>query len=257
MISFMGLTPDPAGRLLIGGKPARVLDVDRIARLVGTSKAEVKPLLLELRDNGVFSEDDDGAIYSRRLRRATQISSARSAAGRASAAARGYQFSSKSVGDYVGTKQPTSEPTDAPTPTSTSTGTNTLDAAAKNNSQPPSAAGRVREEISHHESPALTFCRRFLARGIELGVIPEHHSLLGTQWALNNEPPARVLFATYDPVEIDAKMERFLTARQAGKLRLKPVVKSLSECWDWAELKTGVTVRPGSSYLDSLRDGDA
>jgi len=257
MISFMGLTPDPAGRLLIGGKPARVLDVDRIARLVGTSKAEVKPLLLELRDNGVFSEDDDGAIYSRRLRRTTQISAARSAAGRASAAARGYQFSSKSVGDSVGTKRPTSEPTEPPTPTNTITSTNSLDAAAKNNSQPASAAERVREEISHHESPALTFCRRFLARGIELGVIPEHQSELATQWALRYEPSARALFVSYDPAEIEAKSELFLAAKSAGKIRRESTVKAFAECWDWAELKTGAAARPGSDYLRSLRDGEA
>jgi hypothetical protein len=245
----MGLTPDPGGRLLIGGKPAGVADVDRIARLVGASKAEVRSLLAELRDNGVFSEDPDGAIYSRRLRRATQISTARSAAGRKSAESRGGQFSSHRVGDFVGTN----EPTEPPTPTNTITSTKTVDAAADNIYQPPGAAERVREEISDHESPALTFCRRFLARGIELGAIPEHWSQLGTQWALTNEPAARVLFATYDPAEIDAKMERFLAAKQAGKLRRNPTVKALSECWSWGELSGGGEATTGGKASSEYR----
>jgi HNH endonuclease len=56
----------PYGSLLING--ARV-DKKRLAALAGIMERECTVLLLELEGFGVFSRDDDGTIYSRRMRR--------------------------------------------------------------------------------------------------------------------------------------------------------------------------------------------
>ena len=56
----------PYGSLLING--ARI-DKKRLASLAGITEKECTALLLELEGFGVFSRDDDGTIYSRRMRR--------------------------------------------------------------------------------------------------------------------------------------------------------------------------------------------
>lgn len=57
---------EPYGSLLVNG--AR-LDKRKLAILVGISEKECSALLMELEGNGVFSRDDDGILYSRRMRR--------------------------------------------------------------------------------------------------------------------------------------------------------------------------------------------
>jgi uncharacterized protein YdaU (DUF1376 family) len=56
----------PYGSLLIAG--ARI-DKKRLAVLAGISEKECTALLIELEGFAVFSRDDDGTIYSRRMRR--------------------------------------------------------------------------------------------------------------------------------------------------------------------------------------------
>ena len=54
------------GSLLVNG---RRIDKKQLAGLAGVSEKECTALLLELEGNGVFSRDEDGTIYSRRMRR--------------------------------------------------------------------------------------------------------------------------------------------------------------------------------------------
>lgn len=54
------------GSLLVNG---RRIDKRQLAGLAGISEKECSILLLELETNGVFSRDEDGTIYSRRMRR--------------------------------------------------------------------------------------------------------------------------------------------------------------------------------------------
>lgn len=56
----------PYGSLLINGSR---IDKKRLATLAGIRENECTVLLLELEGFGVFSRDDDGTIYSRRMRR--------------------------------------------------------------------------------------------------------------------------------------------------------------------------------------------
>lgn len=57
---------EPAGSLVRRGEP---LSLPQIAILARTSPKEAGRLLDELETAGVFSRDDDGAIFSRRMRR--------------------------------------------------------------------------------------------------------------------------------------------------------------------------------------------
>jgi hypothetical protein len=57
---------EPYGSLLVNG--ARI-DKRKLAILVGIPEKECTALLMELEGNGVFSRDDDGILYSRRMRR--------------------------------------------------------------------------------------------------------------------------------------------------------------------------------------------
>lgn len=54
----------PYGHLLVSGKQPTP---KQIGALVGATEKEVKALLAELEDAGVFSRTDDGTIYSRRM----------------------------------------------------------------------------------------------------------------------------------------------------------------------------------------------
>ena len=54
------------GSLLVNG---RRIDKKQLAGLAGVSEKECTALLIELEGNGVFSRDEDGTIYSRRMRR--------------------------------------------------------------------------------------------------------------------------------------------------------------------------------------------
>lgn len=57
---------EPYGSLLVNG---RRIDKKQLSGLAGVSEKECTSLLMELEGNGVFSRDDDGTIYSRRMRR--------------------------------------------------------------------------------------------------------------------------------------------------------------------------------------------
>lgn len=54
------------GSLLVNGKR---IDKKQLAGLAGISEKDCSSLLIELEGNGVFSRDEDGTIYSRRMRR--------------------------------------------------------------------------------------------------------------------------------------------------------------------------------------------
>jgi hypothetical protein len=57
---------EPYGSLLVNGQR---IDKKRLAALAGVPERDCSTLLLELEVVGVFSRDEDGTIYSRRMRR--------------------------------------------------------------------------------------------------------------------------------------------------------------------------------------------
>lgn len=67
------------GYLELNGRP---VTTDQLARQVGGSSEEITLLLQELEHAGVFSRDEAGTIYSRRMDRDNYISAIRSEAGR-------------------------------------------------------------------------------------------------------------------------------------------------------------------------------
>lgn len=60
----------PYGHLAFAGGP---MPLERIARQVGCTKAELAPLLVELEDSGVFSRTPDGTLFSRRMVRDEEL----------------------------------------------------------------------------------------------------------------------------------------------------------------------------------------
>lgn len=70
---------DPYGHLSVNGKP---MQPAQIGRLVGLSAKECQALLDELEGAGVFSREDDGTIYSRRMVEDERIRNLRAEAGR-------------------------------------------------------------------------------------------------------------------------------------------------------------------------------
>lgn len=75
-IDMLALMHPQGGYLLIAGKPPEVAS---LARLVGSTAAEVARLLKELKDAGVSSIDDRGALFSRHMvREITRIETLRS-----------------------------------------------------------------------------------------------------------------------------------------------------------------------------------
>lgn len=70
----------PYGYLSLGGQK---ISEEQLSRLAGCSFDDVKILIKELENKGIFSRDQDGAIYNRRMVRDQQISKARAKAGAA------------------------------------------------------------------------------------------------------------------------------------------------------------------------------
>ena len=66
------------GYLELRGQP---LKPDQLGRLIGIDLATMEPLLEELEDAGVYSRDEGGVIYSRRLERDGHLKQIRSNAG--------------------------------------------------------------------------------------------------------------------------------------------------------------------------------
>lgn len=69
---------EPYGHLCVAGQP---MAVTQLARLVGISPKETEKLLAELREAAIFSETENGVIYSRRMVRDEQIRNARASGG--------------------------------------------------------------------------------------------------------------------------------------------------------------------------------
>ena len=57
---------NPRGSLLVNGKP---VTTRQLASLCGCTEPQATTLLTELREAGVYSVDDQGTVYSRRIRR--------------------------------------------------------------------------------------------------------------------------------------------------------------------------------------------
>ena len=69
----------PRGVLLVGNRAASNAE---IARIVGGDKRTVERLLAEMETNGVFSRDDNGAIFCRRMTRESAVAQQNSANGK-------------------------------------------------------------------------------------------------------------------------------------------------------------------------------
>jgi len=70
---------EPYGYMSVNGKPMKAA---QIARLVGVTDREYTKLLNELEDAGVYSIDDDGCIYSRRMVKDERLRNIRAEAGK-------------------------------------------------------------------------------------------------------------------------------------------------------------------------------
>ena len=71
---------EPYGHLKVG---SRIIDAELLGRMVGFSEKETQKLLDELEAVGVFSRQEDGTIYSRRMIRDGELHSKRRLAGQA------------------------------------------------------------------------------------------------------------------------------------------------------------------------------
>ena len=71
---------EPYGVLSVNGK---AMGTAQLSRLVGESERAVKKLLSELEEAGVFSRDDEGRIYSRRMVNDERVRNARAEGGKA------------------------------------------------------------------------------------------------------------------------------------------------------------------------------
>lgn len=73
---------EPYGVLMFNGRP---MTDQQLARLAGDEQKQVRKLLAELEEAGVFSRREDGAIYSRRMLRDEAVRNARAEGGKAGA----------------------------------------------------------------------------------------------------------------------------------------------------------------------------
>lgn len=78
MLCFMHQS-EPYGYLMLNGNP---IDVPQLSRMVGANDREVKRSLAELESAGVFSRDDKGVIFSRRMVKDEYLRGVRGEAGK-------------------------------------------------------------------------------------------------------------------------------------------------------------------------------
>ena len=69
----------PYGKLSVNGQP---MTIEQLARIVGESATVTRRIMDELEHAGVFSRDDQGVVFSRRMVKDGHISDVRSAAGK-------------------------------------------------------------------------------------------------------------------------------------------------------------------------------
>jgi len=140
------------GVLVVAGKP---MTAQHIARSVGESVSVVNRLLAELEEAGVFSRDDRGCIFSRRMRRDEHIRDVRAAAGRLGGNPNLLKQEDKHL-----VKQ-----TDKQSPTPSSSSSNTEKTLTP---QPPVPGGVVVPVRPRRKSEAMTF-KAFFDRARERG----------------------------------------------------------------------------------------
>lgn len=100
---------DPYGHLTIAGKP---VTTERMAQIAGAPVGAVRKLIDELRQAGVFSETEDGVIYSRRMVREKIASDRGREAGKTGGnpALKGGRSNSDKGEDYPGGLTPPHKP---------------------------------------------------------------------------------------------------------------------------------------------------
>lgn len=107
----------PYGYLVVNGKS---MGAEKLARLVGEPPAVVRRLLSELEVAGVFSRDEHGCIYSRRMVKDERIRNVRSEAGRLGGNPDLLKHKDKQPDNHADNQRPT------PSSSSSSSSSNTL-----------------------------------------------------------------------------------------------------------------------------------
>ena len=108
-MQMLGIAAAADGYVRVGDKPCSMSD---LATLTGQDKRSVSRWVRELEKRGVFSRDEDGTIFCRRMRREAEARAAK----RANGGAQVRKKSARSAHPSEGTKQP--ELFDDPTPKS-------------------------------------------------------------------------------------------------------------------------------------------
>lgn len=232
----------PEGHLYLGTVPVRETDHKRIAKLAGAKDSrEAQVCIDELKSMGVYSVDENGAIYSRRL--------VRDAAKRTRNRLNGRLGGNPRLTNPV--KQPDNPESDNPPVKAASdiaksqASTNTRDTAAAD------TGGDLRATDSR--SPGWQFAEWFVREAVSHGVLGAHHALDASAAGYKQREAADALVAAHGRDECETRARRFFAAKAAGDIRFVASVGALSQVWDWNEI-TGTRAapeRPNDHFADA------
>jgi hypothetical protein len=204
----------PEGRLYVGDAPVRESDLARIARLVNARDArEVKKCLAELKSMGVYSVDENGAIYSRRMVRDVERRDRNRQNGRLGGNPRLTQpdnQESVNHSDMRGSDKPQFQA----------------------NTKPGITAAIAVAELG---APA-SFARAFLAAGTIAGAILPHDAAEPERWVADNLVAAERLLACYDAEECMVRAHRLFAAKAAGKIGRTTTIEALEKFWGFSDI---------------------
>lgn len=141
----------PYGVLVLNGNP---IDSTQLARIIGAQEREVSRWLAELDASGVYSKDENGRIYSRRMVRDEQLRAIRAEAGKLGG-------NPVLLGHKVN-QMPTTKDKQVPTPSSSSSVSSSLQNKGRKSARKTNGDGEDQEWFKSD--------RGIDAKGKELGI---------------------------------------------------------------------------------------
>ena len=213
---------NPCGFLRLGKMD---LDAEGLAAWIRGAKAsEVSALLAELEEHEVFSRDDKGRIYCRKMVRAAK---------------RSELYANNRKGRTTKKTSPENDDLQISSTISSTISQTNASPQTKPIQTNPNYTNLAPLGMNEMSEP-MQVCGWFFDEGIKAGAIPAHLGAMPGKlgWSLPHRDVMASLLASYPIDEIKTRSRRLLarkTRTDEYRLRFEASPTTLAKCWDWFE----------------------